>query len=263
MPLSSGNFSGTFSQTERICSNNNKTDIMKKLILLSLTALLATGCAQNQLSEKGTVAFDVLQADAMMNTWRYECSQVSSRARQVAETTRDEWWGRNSDKVRSADFGLASNIMGVSDERISTGARMAMGVTWEIQERAVNTVRAKIEDSSDKEGLCLKIMSQYRNGDWDIRGSEEMNEMLASMRNNASAQSADKKVRESMIKASTGVRYGRSFYVVETLARQEGCSEARVSLIKGEWPNEIYNVDCQEKPLLLVRCEWGQCRPFE
>ena len=236
---------------------------MKKLILISLAVLWVTGCAQQPLSKKGTVAFNVLQADAMMNTWRYECSQVSSRARQVSETTRDAWWGRNGDKVRSADFGLAYNIMGVSDERVSTGARMAMGLTWEVQERATRTVQDKLEGTSDKEGLCLKIMSQYRNGDWDIKGSEEMNQMLAAMRNDAGAQAEDRRIRESMIKASTGVRYGRSFYVAETLARQQGCTEARVSLIKGEWPNEIYNVDCHEKPLLLVRCEWGQCTTFE
>ena len=236
---------------------------MKKLILLSLSAMLATGCAQTQLSEKGTVAFDVLQADAMMNTWRYECAQVSSRARQVSEVTRDEWWARNGEKVRSADFGLAYNIMGVTDERVSTGARMAMAVTWEVQNRANTTVRDKLESSSDKEALCLKIMSQYSDGDWDIRGSEEMNQMLVAMRNDASARAMDQKVRESMVKAATGVRYGRSFYVAETLAKQQGCTEAQVSLIKGEWPNEIYNVDCDEKPLLLVRCEWGQCSPFE
>ena len=33
----------------------------------------------------------------------------------------------------------------------------------------------------------------------------------------------------------------------------------QVSLIKGEWPYEIYNVACEDKPLSIVRCEWGRC----
>lgn len=226
---------------------------------LLLATLFLTGCASSQLSPKGDAIFYALQADTMMNTWRYECAQVSGRANYAAEAARADWWQRNGDKVEAADFGLAYNLVTVTDTRIDTGARVAMGLTMEVQERAMTTVRNKLEGTSDKESLCVDTLEDYREGKWDIKGSEEIEAALESLEKTAVADREDFKLRKSMVETATGKRYGRSLYVVEKLSEQEGCDREGAGLIKGEWPYEIYNVQCEDKPLSIVRCEWGRC----
>ncbi len=231
----------------------------RALLSMVAAATFLTGCASNQLSPKGDAIFYALQADTMMNTWRYECAAVSGRANYAAETARADWWQRNGDAVEAADFGLAYNLITVTDTRLDTGARVAMGLTWEVQERAVQTVRNKLEGASDKEDLCVKILGEYQAGEWDIKGSEEIQQALSSLEATAAKEQDTYRERKGMVETSTGKRYGRSLYVVEKLSDQQSCDRSGVSLIKGEWPYEIYNVECDDQPLSIVRCEWGRC----
>ena len=231
----------------------------RALFSVFAAAAFLTGCASNQLSPKGDAIFYALQADTMMNTWRYECAAVSGRANYAAETARADWWQRNGDAVEAADFGLAYNLITVTDTRLDTGARVAMGLTWEVQERAVKTVRNKLDGTSDKEALCVKILGEYQAGEWDIKGSEEIQQALASLEATAAQEQDTYRERKGMVETATGKRYGRSLYVVEKLSDQQSCDRSGVSLIKGEWPYEIYNVECDNKPLSIVRCEWGRC----
>ena len=236
---------------------------MKKLILTLAAALLTTACAQSPMSPKGDAVFYALQADAMMNMWRRECAQVSGRANYVAESARADWWRRNAELVECADFGLAYNMITVTDDRVDTGARVAMALTMEVQERAEATVLNKLEKSSDKETLCISILEDYSKGRWDIKGTEEIQQALLELSKQAEERNDAYEVRRGMIETNTGMRFGRSLYVVEKLAEQMNCPKAGVKLIKGEWPYEVYNVDCKEKPLLLMRCEWGRCAAIE
>jgi len=236
---------------------------MKKIGFIAFAALLASGCAQTQLSPKGDAIFYALQADTMMNTWRYECAEVSSRANYTAQAARTDWWRRNGELVKGADFGLAYNMVTVTDTRQDTGARVAMALTWEVQERAQALVTEKLNKASDKEALCLEILGEYRQGDWDIKGSEEMRQALMSMKEDAKTSEDVLALRRGMIEKATGKRYGRSLYVVEKHAEQNGCSKDDISLVKGEWPFEVYNLNCPDTPLSLMRCEWGRCNFME
>lgn len=237
---------------------------MHKIILTLLAAAFIGGCAQTpQLSAKGDAIFYALQADTMMNTWRYECAKVSSRANYLAESARTDWWRRNGNLVEAADFGLAYNLVTVTDTRQDTGARVAMALTWEVQERATELVSKKLNSAEDKDALCAKILADYRKGDWDIKGSEAIQTALQSMKQQANTDREDYDLKRGRIEAKTGKRYGRSLYVVEKFAEQEGCEKSSVQLIKGEWPYEIYDVVCDEKPFMLMRCEWGRCATME
>lgn len=237
---------------------------MQKVILMLVAAAFMGGCAQTpQLSPKGDAIFYALQADTMMNTWRYECAQVSSRANYLAESARTDWWRRNGNLVEAADFGLAYNMITVTDKRQDTGARLAMALTWEVQERANTLVTKKLEGSDDKDALCNKVLSDYRKGDWDIKGSEEIQSALQSLKQQSVEQQDDFEMKRGSIEANTNKRYGRSLYVVEKFAEQEGCEKSSVQLIKGEWPYEIYDVVCDAKPFMLMRCEWGRCATME
>ena len=236
---------------------------MKKLLLAWAAAVLMTGCAQSQLSPEGDAIFYALQADTMMNMWRRECGEVSGRASHVAENARTDWWRRNGELVKGADFGLAYNMVVVADERVETGARVAMAMTWEVQKRAENTVLKRLDSASDKEKLCLKILNEYSKGKWDIKGSEEMESTLLELKNMSTEREDDFDIRRGMVEINTGKRYGRSLYVVEKMAEKLNCGKEGVKLIKGAWPYEVYNVDCADKPLLLMRCEWGNCATIE
>lgn len=237
---------------------------MQKFILMLISAAFMGGCAQApQLSPKGDAIFYALQADTMMNTWRYECAQVSSRTNYLAESARADWWRRNGNLVEAADFGLAYNMVTVTDERQDTGARVAMALTWEVQERAAALVTKKLSSTDDKDAMCAKILADYRKGDWDIKGSEEIQIALKSMKAQSIEQRDDYDLKRGRIEAKTTKRYGRSLYVVEQFAEQEGCEKSSVQLLKGEWPYEIYDVVCDAKPFMLMRCEWGRCATME
>lgn len=237
---------------------------MRKFIVILIAVAFMGGCAQApQLSPKGDAIFYALQADTMMNTWRYECAQVSSRANYLAESARTDWWRRNGKLVEGADFGLAYNMVSVTDTRQDTGARLAMALTWEVQERAAALVTKKLESSDDKDALCTQILSDYRNGGWDIKGSEAIQAALKSMQKQSLKQRDDYDLKRGRIEAATNKRYGRSLYVVEQFAEQEGCEKSSVQLLKGEWPYEIYDVVCDAKPFMLMRCEWGRCATME
>jgi len=233
--------------------------MIKKLLLTAGLAGLVTGCAQSPLSPKGEAVFYALQADTMMNTWRYECAEVSSKANYVSQVARNEWWNRNGSLVEGADFGLAYNLVTVTDTRVDTGARVAMGLTFEVQERAQTLVREKLKKASDKEALCVEVLSDYRSGKWDLNGSEEIRGALERMKLESVAEWSEYNVRRGIVEKASGKRYGRSLYVVEKLAVQEDCDKASVSLLKGEWPYEFYDANCPDKAMSLVRCEWGRC----
>ncbi|MEK9712309.1 MAG: hypothetical protein VW258_07065, partial [Thalassolituus sp.] len=98
-----------------------------------------------------------------------------------------------------------------------------------------------------------------RSGKWDLNGSEEIREALERMKLESVAEWSEYNVRRGIVEKASGKRYGRSLYVVEKLAEQEGCDKTTVSLLKGEWPYEFYDANCPDKTMSLVRCEWGRC----
>lgn len=233
--------------------------MIRRVLPLAIVLLFLTGCATSSLSTKGDAVVYALQADAVMNTWRYECTRVSSRTRIAAESARSAWWQRNRELVEAADFGLAYNILAVTDSRVDSGARLAMSLVQEVQGGASKDVGDKLTSTVDKESLCLEVLEDYEIGERDIEGSEEIQRALSELRVSAERNQERYRQRKGMVDVAAGKRYGRSLYVVEKLSDQASCAREAISLIKGEWPYEIYNVECESKPLSIVRCEWGRC----
>lgn len=236
---------------------------MKLRFILAIVAVfLMQGCAQKPLSPKGEAVFYALQADTMLRTWVSQCRDVSPRARQAGLTARNNWWERNGPFVEGADFGLAYNIVTVTDTRAETGARLAMAMTWEVTERAEETVTKLMEKAGDDEGreeLCIKILGQYNQGKWDLHGSDETYNELVTLQRRSVNDAEKLDLRRGMVELKTQRQFGRSLYVVEKLSKRQGCPNAEVQLLKGEWPYEIYDVACPDESHLLMRCEWGNC----
>ena len=224
-----------------------------------LSVLLMQGCASTQLSPTGDAVYYALQTDTTLRSWVDACEGVSAKAKQAAYTARQNWWKRNGAFVESADFGLAYDMITVTDERAETGARVAMALTWQVVETAEKEVNDLLDGASDREDLCLRVLSQYNQGERDLRGNDKVYDSLVNLQRRYQSEGTDLNLKRAAVESKTGKIYGRSFYVVEKMAKRNGCSGAEVQLLKNAWPFEVYDARCPDGSYLLVRCEWGNC----
>ncbi len=231
--------------------------ILSGLILASLALL--QGCSSTQLSPTGEAVYYALQTDTTLRTWVDACDDVSAKAKQAAYTAKQNWWQRNGAFVESADFGLVYDIIHVTDDRTETGARMAMALTWQVVETAEAEVQELLSASGDKEDLCLRVLSQYNQGERDLRSQDKVYESLVNLQRRSQRDGTDLNLKRAAVEQKAGKVYGRSFYVVEKMAKRNGCSGAEVHLLKNAWPHEVYDARCPDNSYLLVRCEWGNC----
>ncbi|MCH2039273.1 MAG: hypothetical protein MK185_01385 [Saccharospirillaceae bacterium] len=232
---------------------------MRFIISMFLLSLGLVGCSSNPLSPTGEAVYYALQTDTSLRSWVDACYDVSSETKQEALRTQRNWWKRNGAFVEGADFGLAYDIIKVTDDRAETGARMAMALTWQVVETAEQEVNELMTGASDKEDLCLRVLERYNEGEMDLRGNEELYQGLVKLQRRAQSQGKDLAMKRASIEKRTKKVYGRSFYVVEKLAKRHGCPGARVQLLKNDWPHEVYDGRCPDGSYILARCEWGNC----
>lgn len=230
-----------------------------RLMLAALALSSLVGCASNQLSQTGEAVYYALQTDTSLRSWVDACKTVSTTSKQQALMTQKNWWKRNGAFVESADYGLTHDIITVTDDRAETGARMAMAITWQVVETAEQEVDELMQSTSNKESLCDRILSQYNDGERDLRGNESLYNSLVGLQRRAQSGGEDLKMKQASVQAHTGKVYGRSFYVVEKMTKREGCPGAKVQLLKNDWPHEVYDARCPDGSYLLARCEWGNC----
>lgn len=232
---------------------------MRSVISMLLLSLGLVGCSSNPLSPTGEAVYYALQTDTSLRSWVDACYDVSSETKQQALRTQRNWWKRNGAFVESADFGLAYDIIKVTDDRAETGARMAMALTWQVVETAEQEVNELMTGASDKEDLCLRILERYNEGEMDLRGNEKLYQGLVKLQRRSQSQGKDLAMKRASVEKRTKTVYGRSFYVVEKLAKRHGCPGAQVQLLKNDWPHEVYDGRCPDGSYILARCEWGNC----
>lgn len=232
--------------------------------LLGLIALLSLpwlqGCSSNPLSPTGEAVYYALEKDTHLRLWADACQGLSPDIRQTALLARQNWWQRNGAFVEGADFGLAYDVVQISDERVETGARLAMAVTWNIVASAEADIDQRLHKSGKPEEQCRQILEQYNRGDQDLRGNKRMYEELVGLQRRLQQEGTDLKLKRAAVAQSSGKVYGRSFYVVERMSQRQGCAGGEIHLLKNSWPNEVYEARCPDGSYLLVRCEWGNCR---
>lgn len=230
-----------------------------RLLMLLVASTLLLGCSSSPLSPKGEAVYYALEADTLLRTWEESCKEVDLDIRQKALLTRQNWWDRNGTFVEAADFGLAYDIVKVSDDRAETGARLALAVTWNIVEGADQEVEQKLS-SGNAAKTCAEVMDAYNKGQHDLRGNKKHYKQLVELQTLKKAKGNDVKLKQASVERVNQKEYGRSFYVVEKTAARYGCSNAKVQLIKNNWPTELYDVNCPDNSNFFVQCEWGNCR---
>lgn len=230
-----------------------------RILMLLLASSLLLGCSSSPLSPKGEAVYYALEADTLLRTWEDSCKDVNLDVRQKALLTRQNWWQRNGAFVEAADFGLAYDMIKISDDRAETGARMALAVTWNIVEDADQKVERQLS-KGDAATTCANVMEAYSKGRYDLRDNKKHYKHLVELQSLKQAKGNDTKLKQASVERMNQKEFGRSFYVVEKTAARYGCSGAKVQLIKNNWPVEIYDVSCPDNSNFFVQCEWGNCR---
>lgn len=230
--------------------------IVTTVLVLSISLL--QGCASKQHATTADAVQFALQTDTTLRTWVDECQQVSHRAKQVAWQAKNSWWRRNGAYVLGADYGLTNELMKVTDERDVTGALVASGLVAQVYANSQGEVLELLNSTGNKQDLCENVLNKYAEGDYDFNNNPVFYPMLLNLENRATKDKDklfEKKAAQSTKKSR---RFGRSLYVVEKLSNKI-CSNADVSILKEQWPYEVYNVQCSNTKYSLVRCEWGSC----
>lgn len=224
-----------------------------------LTVIGLQACASNPLSPKGMAIYDALDHSATLNAWADACNEVSPRARGAVEVARRTWWERNRPLMEGADFGLAWDMVNVVEERVDTSGRLVMGMTWQVAENGRMRVDEALAGSKDQEAVCLKNLESYKNGDRDLATSGDTYQQLLELQNQKARMGRELDLKKTAMLRRDSTVYGRSFYVVEKMAKQSDCPGAQVRLLNNAWPNEVYDAQCDNGEFLIYRCEWGNC----
>lgn len=232
---------------------------MLKKLILALSAMTLVACSGIERTPDEQAIQYALVNDVMVRKMSDECSKVSVVAKQAAWRGYRSWWKRNASLVEAADFGLSYNLVTLTDNRLETGARYAMGLTFDIVADAEQRV-AKMLESGDREATCVDVMGEYQDGSKDLRENEEMYGYLVKIQQRASNEANDHYLKIAKIESKRGEKYSRSAYVVERLVKRNGCVSPKVRTLKTDGPNEVLEATCADSSFMLVRCEWRNCK---
>ena len=232
--------------------------MLQRLILILSVFNLAACSGVSRTPDEQAISYALVN-DVVVRKLTEECSRVSVTAKQAAWRGYRSWWKRNGSLVEAADYGLSYNLVTLTGDRLETGARYAMGLTFDIVAEAEQQV-AELLEGGDKEDTCLDIMGNYRDGELDLREDTNLYGLLVNLQQEQELQGDDHLLKISRIEGKQSKKYSRSAYVVEQLVKREGCVKPRVRSLKSDGPNEILEAVCADKSFLLVRCEWRSCK---
>ena len=231
---------------------------MKQLLIIMMVLGLAACSGVERTPQEQAINYALVN-DVTVRKLTDACGKVSVSASQAAWRGYRSWWKRNGNLVEAADYGLSYNLVTLTNDRLETGARYAMGLTFDIVAEAEQRV-ADLLAGSNKEDACLEVMSEYRDGSMDLQEDDEMYGLLVKLQHQQENKGQDLALKISKIEDKKSKKYSRSAYVAERLVKREGCIKPRVRALKADGPHEVLEAVCADKSFMLVRCEWRNCK---
>lgn len=232
--------------------------MFQRLILIVCVFALSACSGVSRTPDEQAISYALVE-DVTLRKLTDECSNLSVTAKQAAWRGYRSWWKRNGNLVEAADYGLSYNLVTLTDSRQETGARYAMGLTFDIVAEAEQRV-AELFEGTDKTETCLNIMGEYRDGSMDLREDSNLYPILVKLQQQSDAQGEDLYLKMSKIEDKSNKKFSRSAYTVERMVKREGCANPKVRTLKADGPNEVLEATCADKTFMLVRCEWRNCK---
>lgn len=232
--------------------------MFQRLILIVCVFALSACSGVSRTPDEQAISYALVE-DVTLRKLTDECSNLSVTAKQAAWRGYRSWWKRNGNLVEAADYGLSYNLVTLTDSRQETGARYAMGLTFDIVAEAEQRV-AELFEGMDKTETCLNIMGEYRDGSMDLREDSNLYPILVKLQQQSDAQGEDLYLKMSKIEDKSNKKFSRSAYTVERMVKREGCANPKVRTLKADGPNEVLEATCADKTFMLVRCEWRNCK---
>ena len=232
--------------------------MFQRILIVLMAVSLAACSGVSRTPDEQAISYALVN-DVAVRKLADECSTVSTAAKQAAWRGYRSWWKRNKTLVEAADYGLSYNLVTLTNDRLETGARYAMGLTFDIVAEAEQRV-AELMAGGNKEETCIDVMGEYRDGGMDLREDGEMYNHLVRIQQAAVNQAEDHYLNIAKIEDKKSKKYSRSAYVVERLVKRSGCIKPKVRTLKSDGPNEVLEATCADKSFMLVRCEWRNCK---
>jgi len=237
---------------------NKEAKVLQRLTLVLCVLAISACSSSNRTPDEQAISYALVE-DVKVRKLTDECSKINVTAKQAAWRGYRSWWKRNGNLVEAADYGLSYNLVTLTDTRQETGARYAMGLTFDIVSEAEQQVNDLLAEG-DKTEVCLDIMGQYRDGSMDLQEDSNLYPLLVKMQQRQETKGQDLYIKMSQIEDKSHKKYSRSAFAVERLVKREGCANPKVRTLKADGPNEVLEATCADNSFLLVRCEWRNCR---
>lgn len=235
---------------------------MKKILLMTGLVAITTvvGCASSGAKYTNEAVAYALSTEAELRALVAACDRVSGPASAEAREADREWWRRNATMMQAADYGFIRELGSFADSRREESLVLfTMNAGYSLDQQMQANV-AKRLDTRNPERVCLQELASFRTGDRDLsRSARHYTELVAL---SAEARIDQNALRSSRAPASANRDFGRSFYQTESALAAIGCRQANISMLKNDWPMEVYEAQCQDTSYHLVRCEWNRCEVF-
>lgn len=235
-------------------------------ILLTLIALFATGCAQQEIlpsedpAELTQTAMITLDNYVYLNELFNQCSALGGDAEYEALSVQQDWLAKNWANVVAADAYYSQQL--ISSAKDYRDTKISLEAIWlkhQARLRANNELNLNQRTSSNQQKVCVRRMQAVAEN--EIEPGQTL-QTQANLQSLATQHDRDTR-RVTVVPTLAGgfdldLPTGSSYYVLAENLKKE-CPEAAFIVIENQWPNETYASYCNQTPVSLIQCQWGQC----
>lgn len=226
-----------------------------RVVSACLAVVVLAGCASLPTPRSEAIHY-ALTTDASLRELAHQCARLSPELRTQAVQAQRDWWRRNGNAVAAADYGLVRlNWEAARQPLEEQRAYLSMQLLEMVQSDADRQVDDWLGQNAERD--CQRRLADYQDGDRDLTQEKKYFVTLVAMQNEEERLTAD--VDQARVINARYRKYGRSLFVVEQKLQTLGCNRPQVSMLRNEWPLEVYDAVCNDSTYVLVQCEWGRC----